>query len=255
MKKILLFAATLFFVALNSFAQVQHPENCPFGGRENCTGYCGQFTDENGDGYCDYSILTNKKEDNQNTIKEDSTAKKAQINNENASKIKKTTEKKDNKNAYQTEGTNHLTVTAEQDEIQKENETIEEPSSNADEKADAVTMNVKKVSSPYHFWSIFLVTIVLYVLSVVLVRAKKIKKITQRKFWNIVLLITCLVSCLLGVYIVLAKMYAWEMNYMTVLKFHVDFGICMTIIAIIHILWHITYWKNIFKSAKQKSVK
>ena len=39
----------------------QEPEKCPFGGREDCTGYCGLFTDENEDGFCDYSILTNQK--------------------------------------------------------------------------------------------------------------------------------------------------------------------------------------------------
>ena len=73
------------------------------------------------------------------------------------------------------------------------------------------------------------------------------KKISHRKIWNCVLLITCLVSCLFGLYIVLAKMYDWSMNYMTVLKLHVDFGIVMTIIAIIHIVWHWRYFKNMLK--------
>ena len=30
---------------------------CPFGGKENCKGECGRFIDENGDGYCDSSII------------------------------------------------------------------------------------------------------------------------------------------------------------------------------------------------------
>lgn len=50
--------ATLFSITL--FAQ-QKTENCPRGGQENCTGICGRFTDENKDGYCDYSKLTSSK--------------------------------------------------------------------------------------------------------------------------------------------------------------------------------------------------
>ncbi len=57
-KFLTLFVAIMFGVTL--FAQ-QKIENCPFKGRENCTGYCGRFTDENKDGYCDYSKLTDSK--------------------------------------------------------------------------------------------------------------------------------------------------------------------------------------------------
>ncbi|MBR1770146.1 MAG: hypothetical protein IJ748_06795 [Bacteroidales bacterium] len=55
MKKIF-FSLVFTCFALLTFAQ-QKTENCPFGGRENCTGYCGRFTDENKDSYCDYSKL------------------------------------------------------------------------------------------------------------------------------------------------------------------------------------------------------
>ncbi|MBQ7985485.1 MAG: hypothetical protein IJ250_07625, partial [Bacteroidales bacterium] len=44
-----------------SLSAQQKTENCPRGGQENCTGICGRFTDENKDGYCDYSKLTENK--------------------------------------------------------------------------------------------------------------------------------------------------------------------------------------------------
>lgn len=96
-------------------------------------------------------------------------------------------------------------------------------------------------------------TLTLYIVSVILVKVKIIKKVTHRKFWNVILLITCLVSCLLGVYVVFAQMYSLPMNYMTLMQLHVDFGISMTIVVIIHILWHLKYWKNLFKNAKNKT--
>lgn len=53
----------LISISIVAFGQ-QKVENCPFeGGRENCTGFCGRFTDENKDGYCDYSKLTASTQD------------------------------------------------------------------------------------------------------------------------------------------------------------------------------------------------
>ena len=78
-KKIFTLAiATLFCVTL--FAQ-QKTENCPFGGRENCTGYCGRFVDENNDKYCDYSKLTDTTNIDK-SAKQESTTKNKKGNHE-----------------------------------------------------------------------------------------------------------------------------------------------------------------------------
>lgn len=61
MKKLALLVVCTF-IGLIAFAQ-QNTSKCPFGGRENCTGYCGHFTDENKDSYCDYSKLNEKTKD------------------------------------------------------------------------------------------------------------------------------------------------------------------------------------------------
>lgn len=251
MKKILLLTIAGLFVVLNAYSQEQHPENCPFGGREDCTGYCGQFTDENGDGFCDYAILTKNK--SSDIKKQDSITKHPITEVKETSKTKTTNRKEDTKVSSTNSPSNNL---SDKESLQQIVDTQTVNSSEPVIQQESTDNNViNKTKTPYHFWSILIITIGLYIVSVAAVKTKKIKKTSQRKFWNIILLVTCLVSCLLGIYIVLAKMYGWSMNYMTVLKYHVDFGICMTIIAIIHIFWHITYWKNLFKGAKQKSIK
>ncbi|MDO5759693.1 MAG: oligosaccharide flippase family protein [Bacteroidota bacterium] len=236
MKKILVLFSVLFLFAI-AYAQ-QDTSQCPFGGREDCTGYCGLFTDNNGDGYCDYSLLTNQKQEN---TKQEKTEKEYKTPPPIAEpKVIKATDNKETKQVSTQESNeteNFLT------------ESITEMQTSVSNTSQ--TKPIKSHSlSPYHFWLLLVLTLVLYFCSVALVKYKILKKATHRKIWNLILLLTCLVSCLLGIYIVLAKMYGWAMNYMTVLKLHVDFGIVMTIVAIIHIVWHLRYFKNMFKHSK-----
>lgn len=81
-----------------------------------------------------------------------------------------------------------------------------------------------------------------------LVKIKKIKLLTHRKIWNILLLITFSVSCLLGLLVAFlidqGSVPSW---YRTVLRLHVDAGIFLTVIGLFHTFWHIKYFKAIFK--------
>lgn len=225
----------LFLSALTLTYAQQDTSQCPFGGRENCTGYCGLFTDNNSDGFCDYSLLINQNEEKE---------KKGATTAEKKETQKVTPEPKAIKTSE-----NKKTEQSKEEVLQEETQPllVEEQSITNTQTTTATKTNTKALS-PYHFWLLLIITLVLYVLSTILVKSKFIKKATHRKIWNFILLVTCLVSCLLGVYIVLAKMYGWTMNYMTLLKLHVDFGIVMTIVAIIHILWHIRYFKNMLKA-------
>ncbi len=232
MKRFLFLFVCLSALCL-TYAQ-QDTSQCPFGGREDCTGYCGLFTDNDGDGFCDYSLLTNQNEENEK--KEATTVDKKEVpKTTSESNSIKATEKKDTEQPKK-----------EVSQEETEQSLIEEQTITTTQTITVTKTNVRALS-PYHFWLLLIITLILYILSTILVKSKFIKKATHRKIWNFILLVTCLVSCLLGVYIVLAKMYGWTMNYMTLLKLHVDFGIVMTIVAIIHILWHIRYFKNMLK--------
>lgn len=217
MKKIF-FLAVFVAAFLLSSAQV---EQCPMGGRENCTGYCGAFNDNNGDGYCDFSII--KKE-----------GVKAQ-----SSKNETTFPKRENGKIERSDT--------------ETKPSFSETESVTQEISTDTTPIVKQKLSGYqkHFWPICITTLVLYAFSSLLVWKKKIKKVNHRRLWNCILLITCLVSCLLGLYVAIAKIYGWSFNYAEIMVYHVDFGVSMTIICIIHILWHLKYFKNIISNAKQ----
>lgn len=242
-KLFILLVASLF--VLNLFAQEQHPENCPFGGREDCTGYCGNFTDENGDGFCDYAILTKQtKKETKDTVKNNTKQKLNTIIEKNASKKVENKAEKE-KSIVVNVQTNSSEIVSQTPTEMVENELVESATETATIKP------MKRRHMRFHFWEIFIATIVLYTFTAVLSNKKVIKKLTHRKIWNCLLLITCLVSCLIGVFIVLAHMYDWKYDHMTLMTLHVDFGLAMTIIAIIHILWHTKYWKNLFKGANK----
>ncbi|HPW90554.1 MAG TPA: hypothetical protein PLJ40_03995 [Paludibacteraceae bacterium] len=86
-------------------------------------------------------------------------------------------------------------------------------------------------------------TLVLYGASVLLVKRKCYKKATHRKIWNYILLVTFLVSALLGLWLVILLNYDIETDFYTsYLTWHVDFGIAMSIVGIIHFLWHWNYY-------------
>lgn len=97
-----LMIATVFSITL--FAQ-QKTENCPLGGRENCTGFCGNFTDANKDGYCDYSKLKDNKDlkSDQPKSLEDKTAQKPHKCTKGADKCVKNACKKCDKKANSAE--------------------------------------------------------------------------------------------------------------------------------------------------------
>ncbi|MBP3253462.1 MAG: hypothetical protein J6M30_03020 [Bacteroidales bacterium] len=245
MKKIFLLAVGFLF-AFVAAAQQQHPENCPFGGVTDCTGQCGLFVDENGDGICDNAVLSKP-------------AKQAK--QEDKPQPQQTVTTKQN-----TENANQSTVQAKKQDVYTEKTAIDlpEPNETVTQATQTVTQTEQTATQetaepkpqrefPYHFWQVLIATLALYFCSAALVKAKKIKKVNHRRVWNVVLALTCLVSCLIGLYVVLAKMYGWNMNYMTLMQLHVDFGVSMTVVAIIHALWHMNYWKNLFKSAGGKA--
>jgi len=103
----------------------------------------------------------------------------------------------------------------------------------------------------YFFIPIALLLVVLYLISLILSKKKKIKAVQHRKIWNLLLLATFLVSGILGILLVLKISFGIEIpSYSNALFFHVEFGIAMTFISIFHILWH---WKYFRKMLTKKS--
>jgi cytochrome bd-type quinol oxidase subunit 2 len=100
----------------------------------------------------------------------------------------------------------------------------------------------------YHPGTIIIITLILYFTSWILVKFNKMKKMNQRKIWNIALTVTFLISAILGLVLAIQIENKMTNSWFTAfLWWHVEAGIAMTIIAIMHLIWHINYYKIIGK--------
>ncbi|MDR0971555.1 MAG: DUF4405 domain-containing protein [Bacteroidales bacterium] len=234
---------TLLFLGVASFGQ------CPKG-KTICYGECGLFTDENGDNLCDIPSQGKVENKEEQSIEEDSIIIKEKVEIKKTIPQKEKTKEEKQNSIEEDSGIvlidGQIAIEAQVDEIKNINDTNSKKSNALVEKP--ILKNKRK---PYNLLSITISTLFAYFFTLLLSKKKIIRKITHRKIWNSLLLISFLVSCLLGFLLVLQINYRiLPQLYMTNLKLHVDFGIAMTLIAIIHILWHISYFKKLFKTKK-----
>ncbi len=234
-----IFAAiiSLFAFCMN----VQAQQDCDV---IDCPGQCGRFIDQNNDGFCDHGKLSKPAADpvqKADTAKPEKTAAK----NKTADKPVVTTTVKDKAIEKEAEETMPQTTSEQTDTVETA----------AAEMAPAIEEQpTKRRESPYDLLLISGLTFGLYALSAVLVKVNVLKKATHRKIWNVVLLVTAIVSCLSGFFLVIQINYGIAMQAMRTFRYwHVQFGIPMTIVAVIHILWHVNYWKSLVHSTKQKN--
>ncbi len=100
----------------------------------------------------------------------------------------------------------------------------------------------------YHLIPIFLGLTFLYILGIILVKKEKITLRNYRKLWNILLLITFLISGLLGVLLIIQINFGITISLpFNIIFWHVEMGVAMFAISLFHIIWHWPYYKNIFK--------
>ncbi|MEA1963271.1 MAG: hypothetical protein U9M94_03495 [Patescibacteria group bacterium] len=93
--------------------------------------------------------------------------------------------------------------------------------------------------------SLFL--IIFYAITRILSQKKIISIATNRKIWNILLLITFLISGILGIILVVeVNLRTKFLLHFNILFWHVEIGIAMFIICVIHIAERWNYFKNLF---------
>jgi len=137
--------------------------------------------------------------------------------------------------------------------IDIDNDQICDRSQFAPEDRDVEITNIQEINNKqdkitYHLLPISLILILLYFITHILSKKKIISIVNHRKIWNVLLLITFLISGILGILLVI------EINFgivipspFNILFWHVEIGIAMTVISIFHILWHWVYFKNILR--------
>jgi len=219
-------------------------QQCPWD-MENCIGLCGRFIDEDGDGFCDLGrvVKTEVNKDVDSIVSEQTNLQLENNQKDNINVIAhaptepKTSNKPKEDNTIETNKTDHQTQMT---------ETTDASISIKKEKSILHTTSRKPRYALIFYTSL---TFGLYFLSLLFLKLRIYKRRIHRKIWNILLLITFLFSGLLGLFMVLQINYGlYQYQFLTFLKWHVEFGIVMALISFFHIFWHLAYFKNIFKT-------
>ena len=96
----------------------------------------------------------------------------------------------------------------------------------------------------YYMWQITLVLVALYLASLYLVKIGKMSVVRNRKIWNMILLISFIVTALTSIFLLLRLNYGISPLSINLIVPHVMWGYVMLLIAIFHALWHIPYFKS-----------
>ncbi|HEX6915869.1 MAG TPA: DUF4405 domain-containing protein [Chitinophagaceae bacterium] len=223
----------------------------------NCTGECGQFTDTDKDGFCDDSIHDTA------TIFE----KAANIANippaDAGVEIKEspgiiTNTATDASEPVKTTPTRAVTVqpTAEQKQKRLATETPLAPAEQKqigylpqkETKAQNSGQHRHGNRYDYAFLSVALPLIAAWAILQLLSAKKIIRRSVFLRIWNSALLLSFLVSALLGLVITAKLVYGFALpGIKTIYTLHVDFGVAMAVISIFHLVIHWKYYRNILR--------
>lgn len=218
---------SLLFFSLNA--------QCPFGEKYNCQGECGRFIDENQDSYCDNGLIQLQEQatETPSVVVEEKVEEKQEVTPKKTSPVKE-----------------EKIVEKSEEKISKENKIFPKENKNIP-KEKISKAKEKKSKKPYRIITISFVVLIAYLTTFILVKTGKMKKLSHRKLWNVILLLTFLASCILGFVLALQINYGFCMEWFRdFLQWHVEFGIAMTIIALIHIIWHYKYYTSLLSKKK-----
>jgi len=99
----------------------------------------------------------------------------------------------------------------------------------------------------YHVIGTGLTAIILYIISYLFYRIGYYTSQFHRKLWNSLLAITFIITVIAGLFMALQVSYKWNIPFVkSVLKWHVEFGIGTSITGIFHLIWHFSYFTQIF---------
>lgn len=144
-------------------------------------------------------------------------------------------------------------------QAEPESATIQATTTIAASSAATTTASTTTVSSrtirktSYYFIPIAAGLTILYAVTWILSAAKKIKQVTHRRIWNIVLGVSGLISAVLGMLLLLNLDLGLNITLpFDMLYWHVEAGIALGIIAIFHIGWHWRYFTRLFGNREER---
>jgi cation transport ATPase len=239
----------LFIVMGNLTGNAQ--SYCPYGGKVDCPGECELFTDNNGDGFCDHGKLSKESKPAVDTATKATTATATDKSAANHAKSTSTSTSSGSEKETQINSSINLSQQNDNEEI-KAQKTEQIAQGNP-----AQPMQTNPIRKRYyHLFELSIALLLLYLISVLLAKYRVYTMATHRKIWNSGLAISFLISCIIGLLMTyFINVRSFPTYYRSLVLYHVEFGIAMTIIAIFHMVWHWRYFFNLFKSKKQKANK
>jgi hypothetical protein len=109
------------------------------------------------------------------------------------------------------------------------------------------------MATHYNVSLIAIVLFVIYVASFILYKTKRIGVGTHRKIFNVLLLVTFLTTACFGLILAIKRDYVLLFSSpVNLLFWHVEAGVTMTVISLFHLSWHLTYYRDLFKSARRE---
>ncbi|MBN1631591.1 MAG: hypothetical protein JW990_17680, partial [Thermoleophilia bacterium] len=96
--------------------------------------------------------------------------------------------------------------------------------------------------------------LLIYGMSALLYKTKRIRMATHRKIWNVLLLATFLITGIFGVILTIQLDYTLPFTIpVNLLFWHVEAGIVMTFISLFHMGWHFNYYRNLVRKSRCKA--
>jgi hypothetical protein len=225
----------------------------------DCKGACGWFIDADHDGYCDLTAfsdaLIKKSIYKKDSVTEFQNQKNKHIADsiQNAQTLVNKTDtvkqKNSNKEKQPKENIHFKCPYENTPECEKNKISQSDVTADTLQKPQEKPANKEYKIKKYDLFLIFGLCVFFYLLSAILVKRKIYKKSTHRKIWNTLLLLSFLNTGLTGLFLVIQLNYLVLFNWFSKFLFwHVEFGISMAAISILHILWHWKYfWHLIIK--------
>jgi hypothetical protein len=104
----------------------------------------------------------------------------------------------------------------------------------------------------YNVSPIAIAFFIIYGVSFILHKAKRIRLATHRKVWNVLLAATFLITGIFGLILTIQLDYELPFTIpFDLLFWHVEAGVAMTLISLFHLSWHFNYYRNVFRRSRK----
>jgi hypothetical protein len=106
----------------------------------------------------------------------------------------------------------------------------------------------------YNISPIAIAFFLVYAVSFVLHKTKRIRLATHRKVWNVLLAATFLITGIFGLILTIQLDYPLPFTIpFDLLFWHVEAGAVMTFISLFHLGWHFKYYRNLLRTSRAKT--